>query len=169
VVLLGPPGNARRQAVTALLSRYGLTPEPVADGSPVPGSYWGAPEAGLVGATVHVRRDTPVHSVLHECCHFICMDPVRRGALNTDAGGSSLEECAVCYLSIVLAGELPSFGRSRMLEDMDAWGYSFRLGCAQAWFEEDADDARSWLTAMGLLDAAGQSTWRVRGRHEPSR
>ena len=166
MVRLGRPGNARRHAVAALVARYGLTLASVADGAPVPGSYWGAPEAGLVGATVHVREDTPLHSLLHESCHFICMDPVRRGALNTDAGGSSLEECAVCYLSIVLAGELPSFGRARMLADMDAWGYSFRLGCARVWFEQDAQDARSWLAAMGLLDATGRSTWRLRAQHE---
>jgi hypothetical protein len=141
----------------------------VADDAPVPGSYWGAPEAGLVGATVHVRRDTPLHSLLHESCHFICMDSARRRALHTNAGGSSLEECAVCYLSIVLASELPAFGRTRMLHDMDAWGYSFRLGSARSWFAHDADDARAWLMEHGLLDAAGDPTWRLRGGQEPAR
>ena len=117
VVPLGRPATVRWHAVATLLSHYGLTLQPVAKGSPIPGSYWGAPEAGLVGATVHVRPDTPLHSLLHEACHVICMDPARRDALHTDAGGSSLEECAVCYLSLVLAGELPWFGRARMLED----------------------------------------------------
>ena len=32
--------------------------------------------------------------------------------------------------------------RARMWRDMDDWGYSFRLGSAQQWFEQDADDAR---------------------------
>ena len=40
-----------------------------------------------------------------------------------------------------------------LLADMDAWGYSFRLGSARRWFEEDAADASAWLTQRGLLDA----------------
>jgi hypothetical protein len=46
---------------------------------------------------------------------------------------------------------------------MDAWGYSFRLGSARRWFEEDADDARAWLERHGLADDAGAPTWRLRG------
>jgi hypothetical protein len=42
-------------------------------------------------------------------------------------------------------------GRERMCDDMDAWGYTFRLGSARRWFEEDAADAREWLSARGLL------------------
>jgi hypothetical protein len=34
---------------------------------------------------------------------------------------------------------------------MDTWGYTFRLGSAQAWFDNDAEDARAWLCARGLL------------------
>ncbi|MGH8455376.1 MAG: hypothetical protein ACRETW_13045 [Stenotrophobium sp.] len=34
---------------------------------------------------------------------------------------------------------------------MDAWGYNFVLGSAQAWFERDAEDARAWLLARGLI------------------
>jgi hypothetical protein len=51
----------------------------------------------------------------------------------------------------VLADALPGFGHDRALADMDAWGYSFRLGSARAWFERDADDARAFLEARGLL------------------
>jgi hypothetical protein len=40
---------------------------------------------------------------------------------------------------------------------MDAWGYSFRLGSARAWFERDAEEARAWLAARGLVDAAGDA------------
>jgi len=40
------------------------------------------------------------------------------------------------------------------MSDMDAWGYTFRLGSALAWFEHDADDARAWLRARGLPTAA---------------
>ena len=49
-----------------------------------------------------------------------------------------------------------------MLADMDAWGYTFRLGSAQAWFERDAADARDWLRSHGLIDEAGGATWSVR-------
>jgi hypothetical protein len=34
---------------------------------------------------------------------------------------------------------------------MDAWGYTFRLGSAQAWFEQDADETRAWLIGRQLL------------------
>jgi hypothetical protein len=37
------------------------------------------------------------------------------------------------------------------MADMDAWGYSFRLGSTHAWFEHDAADARAWLVARALL------------------
>jgi len=98
-----------------------------------------------------LRPDTPVHSALHEACHWICADHGRRASLHTDAGGDDLEECAVCYLQVLLAEALPGYSRARMLADMDAWGYSFRLGTARAWFEGDAADARAWLAARALL------------------
>ena len=41
------------------------------------------------------------------------------------------------------------------MADMDRWGYTFRLGSARAWFERDAEDARAWLMAQGLLDEGG--------------
>ena len=68
----------------------------------------------------------------------------------------------MCYLSSVLADHLPGFGRGRMLEDMDAWGYSFRLGSARAWFETDAEDAGDWLKGHGLIDSGGRPTYRKR-------
>jgi hypothetical protein len=131
-------------------------------GAPLPGSYWGEPEAGLVGARLYVRPDTPVHSALHEACHYICMDGARRGVLDTDAGGDYAEEDAVCYLQILLANEIPSVGRARMLADMDAWGYTFRLGSAEAWLAGDAEDAQVWLLGEGLIDAVGRPTGRRR-------
>jgi len=53
-------------------------------------------------------------------------------------------------------------GRARLWADMDAWGYSFRLGTTQRWFEQDAEDARAWLLAEQLIDIYDQPTWRVR-------
>lgn len=150
------------QALAALLERYGLTAQRVAENAPIPGSFWGEPEAGLVGDTLYLRDDTPVHSALHEACHYICMTPARRSGLHTDAGGDYEEENGVCFLQILLAEFLHGVGRERLMLDMDAWGYSFRLGSARAWFTRDAEDARGWLLQHALIDAAYQPTWRLR-------
>ena len=150
------------EPVGALLARFGLTLARVADGAPIPFSYFGEPEAGLEGRRVWVRGDTPVHSALHEACHALCMDGARRAALERDAGGDFDEENAVCCLQILLADELPAVGAQRLMDDMDRWGYTFRLGSARAWFEAEADEPRAWLVREGLLDAAGRPTFRVR-------
>lgn len=152
------------KALDSLLSRYGLGLHWVADGATIPGTYWGDSEAGLVGNELLARSDTPIHSVLHEACHYICMAPERRKRLHTDAGGDFAEENGVCYLQIVLADELPDMGRERMFVDMDAWGYSFRLGSSKAWFERDADDAFAWLLSYQLIDSSGRPTWHLRDR-----
>lgn len=139
---------------TALLARHGLELVQVPDGRPIPGSYWGEPEAGVIASRVFARSDTPLHSLLHEACHLLVADPTRRAAIHTDASDSLEEEDATCYLQLVLADALPGFGRARAFTDMDAWGYSFRLGSARAWFEHDAEDARAFLAARGLLAAS---------------
>lgn len=139
-------------AVAAVLDRYGLTLRLVAPDEVIPGSYWGETEAGLKGDCLYARLDTPVHSVLHEAGHYICMSPERRAGLDRDAGGDDLEESAVCYLQILLAEELREMGVDRAFADMDAWGYSFRLGSTRAWFENDAEDARAWLRKHGVTD-----------------
>lgn len=149
-------------ALDALCARYGVALTIVGAGAPLPGSHWGAPEAGIVGRELFVRGDTPIHSALHELCHVICMDEKRRSALDTDAGGTALEECGVCYLSILLADDFPGVGARRMMQDMDAWGYSFRLGSTQAWFRDDAEDAREWLYREQLIDANDKPTWQLR-------
>lgn len=147
--------------LSGLLARYGLTLVCVADDAPIPGSYWGESEAGLVGQVIYARADTPVHSVLHETCHVLCMDATRRAALHTDAGGDYAEEDAVCFLQIILAGHI-GLTTEAICADMDAWGYTFRLGSALAWFRQDADDACDWLIRNGLLTAAGELTFRLR-------
>jgi len=139
-------------AARTLLSRYGLVLESVGDGAPIPGSYWGESEAGVIGNTVYARADTPVHSLLHEACHLIVAAPEKRARIDTDASDSQAEEDAACYLQIILADELPGVGGARMCADMDRWGYTFRLGSARAWFEHDAEDARAWLVLRGLLE-----------------
>jgi hypothetical protein len=144
-----------RLALTRLLDRFGLDLALVAPQEEIPGSYWGEREAGLKGDRLYARLDTPVHSVLHEAAHYLCMTPERRTGLDTDAGGDDVEEAAVCYLQILLAEELPGVGRERMFADMDAWGYSFRLGSAGTWFERDAEDAREWLARAGVIGPEG--------------
>src|SRR6185437_4201637 len=136
--------GVNRVALAALLDRYGLRLGLVAPNEVIPGSYWGESEAGLQCDRVYARLDTPVHSVLHEASHYICMTPGRRAGLDRDAGGDDSEESAVCYLQVLLAGELRGVGVERAFADMDAWGYSFRLGSTRAWFDEDAQDARAW-------------------------
>ena len=127
----------------------------------ITGSFWGDPEAGVVGHSVYVRGDTPVHSFLHESCHVICMDGERRDGLDRDAGGDDLEEAAVCYLQVVLADCIEGVGRDRLMADMDAWGYSFRLGSTRDWFEKDAEDARKFLMNHGLIDESGGPTFQA--------
>lgn len=142
----------------AFVRTHGMRLQWIADDSEIPASYWGGSEAGLCGDTLFVRRDTPVHSALHELCHWLCMDEARRAALHTDAGGEDLEEAAVCYLQALLADTLPGYSSARLFGDMDAWGYHFRLGSARAWFECDSEDARSFLLRFGLIDANGRVT-----------
>jgi hypothetical protein len=149
-------GEAHWAAATALLGSLGLTLERVADGAAIPGSYWGEEEAGVIGSRVLARADTPLHSVLHEACHLLVAPSERRQRIHTDSSDSQLEEDATCYLQILLADALPAFGRERACADMDAWGYSFRLGCARVWFEQDAEDARAALMEWGVIDGDGR-------------
>ncbi len=154
-------GDLQGHALCELLARYHTRRLDIPAGAAIPGSYWSAPEAGLVGDALALRADTPVHSALHELAHRVCMDDVRRRQLDTDAGGSDEEECAVCYLQVLLADWLPDVGRLRLLADMDVWGYSFREGSAAAWFAGDGRDARAWLLTRGLIDAHARPTWRL--------
>jgi hypothetical protein len=151
-----------RICVALLLSRYGIDLSLVAPNEVIPGSYWGESEAGLRGNRLYARMDTPIHSILHEACHYICMSPERRVGLDRDAGGDVHEENAVCYLQILLADEIQGVGRQRLCDDMDSWGYSFRLGSTRAWFEGDADDARIWLVDSGVVDQTNRPTGALR-------
>jgi hypothetical protein len=154
--------GANVTALQQLLSPYRLEVERVSSDSGIPGSYWGEPEAGLVGSRLFVRCDTPLHSALHEACHFICMDAARRASLHTDAGGDDAEENAVCYLQGLLACDLPGYDAGRLFAEMDAWGYSFRLGSAASWFADDAEDARDWLLKYGVIDPNNRPTGQCR-------
>ena len=151
-----------KAAVATLLSRFDLRLQSCAAEQPIPSSYWGEPEAGISADCLYARSDTPLHSILHEASHYICMDDERRQRLDRDAGSDDGEENAVCYLQILLADEIDGFGRERMLIDMDCWGYSFRLGSSRAWFEQDAAEASDWLQQNDLIDPRMQPTFRLR-------
>jgi hypothetical protein len=149
-------GDIAFHDVASLLARYDLALERIADDAPIPGSYWGAPEAGLIGNTVFVRNDTPVHSLLHEAAHLIVLPHERRAAVHTDATDSIEEEDAVLVLQALLGEAIPGVGAARVFADMDAWGYTFRLGSARAYVEHDADAAWMLLHRLGLVTPARQ-------------
>ncbi len=159
VVRVGPEPDA---SILDLTRRFGLELRHLSADEALPGSYWGDSEAGLRANVLYVRADTPLHSLLHELSHFVCMSPGRRAGLDRDAGGDDAEECAVCYLQILLADELTQLGRERMFADMDAWGYTFRLGSARQWFEKDAADACIWLRANGVIDENLRPTFNLK-------
>jgi len=151
-----------REMLQSLLSRYQLQLNLVKDKEPIPGTWFGEPEAGIIKNQLYIRQDTPVHSALHESCHYICMDGVRRSKLDSDAEGDYDEENGVCYLQILLADYLPGMDKNAMMADMDDWGYTFRLGSAQRWFEEDAWDAQQWLVKHLLIDNNNIPSWKLR-------
>ena len=140
----------------SLLAHYGLDLIHVPDGQPIPGSYWGESEAGLIGHAIHARADTPVHSLLHEAAHLIVLPAEKRAGVHTDATDSVAEEDAVCVLQGLLGDALPGVGRERIWADMDAWGYTFRLGSARAYFEHDAEAAFALLVERGIIDDANR-------------
>jgi len=113
--------------ISALFKAFGLGLEVVSTDEKIPGSHWGDEEAGLIGNTLFARADTPVHSALHEGCHWLLMDDARRAVLHTNAGGTMMEENAVCYLQLLLADR-------------------------RAWFESDAEDALAFLQQHSMAD-----------------
>jgi len=142
------------EAPRALLARYRLELVQVENGQAIPGSFWGECEAGVIGNSVYARLDTPIHSLLHEAGHLIVLPEHKRAEIHTDATDSVAEEDAVCVLQALLGDELPGVGREKIWADMDEWGYTFRLGSAKAYFENDAEDAFAFLTTHGLINSA---------------
>jgi hypothetical protein len=150
------------QQLQNLLAKYNLKIIIVDDKKEIPGSWFGDSEAGIIKNNLYVRMDTPVHSALHESCHYICMDAARRKELHTDAGGDYDEENGVCYLQILLAEFIPDFGSQRMFEDMDEWGYTFRLGSSKAWFDNDSEDAEKLLINYKIINSEKNVLWNLR-------
>jgi len=150
------------EELSDLLSRYQMNVIEMDKSTEIPGSYWGESEAGLIGKILYIRNDTPLHSALHEACHYICMDQQRREKLHTDAAGDYNEENGVCYLQILLSDFIAQSSKDKLMKEMDEWGYSFRLGSAKKWFEQDADDAKNWLIKNQIIDKDNQVLWQLR-------
>ena len=144
------------EAPRALLARYDLVLIQVEDSLAIPGSFWGECEAGVIGHCVYARLDTPVHSLLHEASHLIVLPVEKRTDVHTDATDSFAEEDAVCILQALLGDELAGVGRERIWADMDTWGYTFRLGSAKAYFENDANEAFAFLLMRRLINTSHQ-------------
>ena len=144
------------EAPRALLARYDLVLIQVEDSLAIPGSFWGECEAGVIGHCVYARLDTPVHSLLHEASHLIVLPVEKRTDVHTDATDSVAEENAVCILQALLGDELAGVGRERIWADMDTWGYTFRLGSAKAYFENDANEAFAFLLMRRLINTSHQ-------------
>ena len=150
------------KALAELLQPYQLDINWVETHSKIPGSFWGESEAGLIENKLYLQPITPVHSALHEACHYICMDHSRRSQLDTNAGGDYDEENAVCYLQLLLSDYLDGYNLQQQFADMDNWGYTFRLGSAQRWFGEDAEDAKQWLINKKLINSQETPLWQLR-------
>lgn len=161
-VLMRRLKNIQPSVLRPILDRYQLSLTMVSTDSDIPHSFWGAPEAGRHQSTLFAREDTPIHSLLHEMAHFICMPSAQRQHDSHDAGGSALIENACCFLQIVLSDHIPAFSQSIHMHDMDSWGYNFRLGSTARWFYADSDDAREWLLSQSLIDQDCQPTWMLR-------
>ena len=154
--------NIQTAALRPLFDRYQLNLMQLGIDDDIPYSFWGAPEAGRLKSTLYVREDTPIHSLLHEACHFICMSPEQRSADSHDAGRSALIENACCFLQLVLSDHIPNFNQAIHMHDMNAWGYHFRLGSAARWFYADSEDASQWLISHKIIDNQFQPTWQLR-------
>ena len=57
-------------SLRSLLQQLGLTLQLVDANEDIPGSFWGDEEAGLIQNTIYARADTPIHSLMHEACHY---------------------------------------------------------------------------------------------------
>ena len=154
--------NIKPNTIQALLSRYGMQINCIKSKEDIPHSFWRAPEAGRIKNDLYIRGDTPIHSILHEACHYVCMPNKQRAQTKIDAKGSTMEENATCFLQLLLADHIEGYSRSKLMCDMDEWGYSFRLGSAKAWFTEDAEDAQQWLVHESIIHNDNQPTWKLR-------
>lgn len=154
--------NITNGSICKVLNRYNLVLNTVASHTDIPYSFWGAPEAGRKNNQLYVRADTPLHSILHEASHYVCMSQNQRCLDSYDTGVSVFEENATCFLQILLSDHICGYNRAQHMQDMDNWGYSFRLISANAWFQQDAEDTRQWLQNYNIIDKCCSITWKLR-------
>ena len=136
--------------VAALLARYGLAARARRRRRADPRQLLGRTRSRPDRPRVHARDDTPVHSLLHEAAHLIVLPPERaRRAYRRHRFGRGRRRR---LRAAVAARRRPARRRPRaLMADMDAWGYTFRLGSARAYFERDAEDAGPGCSARGLV------------------
>ncbi|MGH1537992.1 MAG: hypothetical protein ACRBDX_08085 [Gammaproteobacteria bacterium] len=154
--------DSNPDSIIDLLLRYGMQISDVGAGEDIPHSFWGSPEAGRIKDHLYIRGDTPLHSILHEACHYICMPADQRSLDQVDAKGTTTEENATCYLQILLSDHIEDYSRSQLMKDMDDWGYSFRLGSTHSWFFQDAQDTQQWLISQQVINEHGKPSWKLR-------
>ncbi|MEM7019699.1 MAG: hypothetical protein AAF512_20470 [Pseudomonadota bacterium] len=154
--------NTSTEAIRPVLDKYQLKLNIIHENSAIPHSFWGSPEAGRFKSQLYARKDTPLHSILHESAHYVCMTKEQRLCPEIDAGGSALIEDACCFLQILWSDYVENFSRHVHLDDMNQWGYSFRLGSSSRWFYADAGDAREWLIQQNIINPQNEPTWEMR-------
>lgn len=154
--------NITNGSICKVLNRYDLVLNTVAPYTNIPYSFWGAPEAGRKNNQLYVRFDTPLHSILHEVSHYVCMSQNQRCLNSYDAGGGVFEENATCFLQILLSDHICGYNRTQQMQDMDNWGYNFRLGSSSSWFQQDTEETRQWLQNFNIIDKCCNITWKLR-------
>ncbi len=152
-------GDIEPAAIERLLTAFGLSLAGVAPGASIPGSYWGDSEAGLVGDRLFARADTPVHSLLHELGHYVCMDPTAARCARHRCGRRRRRGSGrVLPAGVARRRACEASAASAASRDMDTWGYSFREGSARAWLAGDGVPRR----VLGSRRTASSTRPRVR-------
>ncbi len=150
------------ESIKHLLGHYGIRLHCLQFDMDIPYSFWGEPEAGRLGENLYLRDDTPIHSILHESAHYVCMPEQQRHNAEVDAKGSAMEENATCYLQVLLSNHIHGYSRKQLMKDMDDWGYSFRFGSTHDWFTKDAKEVKDWLISHNLITDRNEVTWQLR-------
>lgn len=137
--------------VQCLFVVYGFWLYYVVFGELIFGSYWGELEVGIIVSNVYVCDDMFVYLMLYEVCYLIVLLLEWCVQVYIDVIDLVVEEDVICYLQIVLVGQLFGVGSQWLMVDMDVWGYMYWLGFMKVWFEQDVEDVKVWLVECGLL------------------
>ena len=66
------------------------------------------------------------------------------------------------FLQIFLSDCICCYSRSQIIQDMDNWGYNFRLGSTNEWLQQEAKDTMQWLQNYNIIDKCCYITWNLR-------